>query len=99
MEDGKCGEAEWEEEKSLPFRFPAPRLRLRVDKTEGRIDWESRGQIIADRKEQMGEKSVDNWEEQPDIFGFIMDGCYRCRTKTANATGRSWKGHLLVGHV
>ena len=30
------------------------------------------------------------------IIGFIIDGSYRCTTKTANATGRSWKGHLLV---
>ena len=38
-------------------------------------------------------------EGQQDIIVFIMDGSYRCTTKTANATGRSWKGHLLVEHV
>ena len=53
MEDGKCGEAEWEEEKSLPFHFPAPRLHLTEDKSEGRIYWQSEGQIIAEHKEQM----------------------------------------------
>ena len=95
MEDGQFREAESEEQKSLPFNFRAPRLQLTQDKSQARIFWQSQGQIIADHKEQM----VKKWEEEQDIFGFIMDGCYRCTTKTANATGRSWKGHLLVEHV
>ena len=62
MEGSRYREAEsvfvpTEEEKSLPFRFPAPRLRLRVDKTEGRIDWESRSQIIADNRTYL----VSSW--------------------------------------
>ena len=53
MEDGQFREAESEEQKSLPFNFRAPRLQLTQDKSQARIFWQSRGQIIADHKQQM----------------------------------------------
>ena len=53
MEDGKFREAESEEQKSLPFNFRAPRLQLTQDKSQARIFWQSKGQIIADHKQQM----------------------------------------------
>ena len=53
MEDGQFREAESEEQKSLPFNFRAPRLRLTQDKSQARIIWHAQGQIIADHKQQM----------------------------------------------
>ena len=53
MEDGQFREAESEEQKSLPFNFRAPRLQLTQDKSQARIFWQSKGQIIADHKQQM----------------------------------------------
>ena len=39
-------------QKSFPFNFCAPRLHLEAN-GKARIVWQSRGQIIADHKEQM----------------------------------------------
>ena len=58
MEDGQFREAESEEQKSLPFNFRAPRLQLTQDKSQGRIFWQSQGQIIADHKQQMVIKTI-----------------------------------------
>ena len=100
MPEHHCREAESEEQKSLPFNFIAPRLQLSQDKSKVRIVWQSRGQIIADHKEQtQGANGKEHWKGQQDIIGLIIDGSYRCSTKAANAIGRSCKGHLLVRHV
>ena len=53
MLERHCGEAESEEQKSLPFNFCAPRLQLTPDKSEARICWKSQGRIIADHKQHI----------------------------------------------
>ena len=53
MEDCQFREAESEEHKSLPINFRAPRLQLTQGKSQARIFWQSQGQIIADRTQQV----------------------------------------------
>ena len=88
MEDGQFREAESEEQKSLPFNFRAPRLQLTQDKTP---ITHLLAVTMPDHCISQATNGKGHREGQQDIIVFIMDGSYRCTTKTANATGRSWK--------
>ena len=92
MEDGQFREAESEEQKSLPFNFCAPRLQLTQDKSKAHIFWQSRGQIIADHKEQMV-KSIGK-DNRTSLVSSLMartDAQQKQQTLLADlAKGTSW---------
>ena len=79
-------------QKSLPFNFCAPRLQLTQDKSKARIFWQSRGQIIADHKEQMV-KSIGK-DNRTSLVSSLMaptDAQQKQQTLLADlAKGTSW---------
>ena len=96
MEDGQCREAESEVQKSLPFNLRAPRLQLTRNKSQARDFWQAQGQIIADHQQQMV-NSIGK-DNRTSLYSSWMAPTDAQR-KLPHATGRFWKGHLLVEHV
>ena len=74
-----------EEQKSLPFKFRAPRLQHSPDKSQARISWRSQGKVIADHKEHMVKKvrEADNFT-------------YLCSSRMAPADGQRQLETLLA---